>query len=101
MKHSLQAAAVRESPRYVDGTLENIGKLVNLLKPFARVPEHREILCQVEEVCDLRTPGAEQRAFAQLSPGAGEVCQLAQYGAHWRKGGRKWRKSCSAMCLLS
>ena len=76
LKHSLQAAAVRESLRYVGRNPgENIGKLVNLLKPFARVPEHREILCQVEEVWqdpENNWRRMTERAFAQLSPGVME-----------------------------
>ena len=89
LKHSLQAAAVRESLRYVGRNPgENIGKLVNLLKPFARVPEHRN-RCRVEEV--WQDPENNWRRMTKglcpiVTGSYGEVCHqfLAQCGAHWR-----------------
>lgn len=72
VKHSLQAAAVRETLRYVGRNPgENIGKLVNMVRPFARLPEHRAIIDQVESVWSdphNNWRRLTERGFAQLSP---------------------------------
>lgn len=60
VKHNFQAAALREALRYIKRSPEqNIARLLNLLRPFARDPKHREIMHQAEEVwADPRTTGA-------------------------------------------
>ena len=51
VKYSVQAAAVREALRYVRRNPEqNFARLINLVRPFVRMPWHREILQQADEM---------------------------------------------------
>jgi len=72
LKQTLQAAAVRETLRYVARNPgENIGRIFSLLRPFVRVPEQRAAFDQIE--AQWRNPDYNwrrmtERAFSQLSP---------------------------------
>lgn len=76
VKHTLQSAAVREALRYIQrNPEENITKLINLLKPFAILPQHREIMRQAVEVWadpDNNWRRLTERALRQLAPQAAE-----------------------------
>ncbi|MGI6625500.1 MAG: radical SAM protein [Limnochordia bacterium] len=72
VKHNLQAVALREGLRYIErNPEENIKRLVNLLRPFARLPEHKEVFTQIDELwADPQNNWRRltERAFAQLLP---------------------------------
>ena len=71
-KQSLQAAALRESLRYVRrNPEENFAMLLGLMSPFVRLTWHRKIIRQAVEMwadpvnnCHLLT----DRALRQLAP---------------------------------
>ncbi|NLM55607.1 MAG: radical SAM protein [Firmicutes bacterium] len=69
----MQTAAVRESLRYIGRNPgENVKRLVSILRPFAKVPEHRDIIDRAEAVWSDPANNWRrliERAFAQLSPG--------------------------------
>ena len=50
LKQSLQTAAVRESLRYIGRNPGNVKRLVSILRLFAKVPEHRDIIDRAEAV---------------------------------------------------
>lgn len=60
VKQSLQAAALRESLRYVRrNPEENFARLLGLIRPFARLPWHQEIIRQAGRCGRIpRTTGA-------------------------------------------
>jgi MoaA/NifB/PqqE/SkfB family radical SAM enzyme len=72
VKNSMQAAALRESLRYVQRNPgANVSKLINLFRPFARIPMHKEIIDQAEQIWkdpDNNIRRMVERAFSQLSP---------------------------------
>ena len=76
VKHNFQAAALREALRYIKRSPEqNIARLLNLLRPFARDPKHREIMHQAEEVwADPQNNWRRltERALHQLAPRVAE-----------------------------
>ena len=72
VKSSLQAAALREGLRYVQSNPgANVPRLINLLRPFARIPMHREIMVQAERLWNDPNNNVRkgvERGFRQLSP---------------------------------
>jgi len=76
VKYSVQAAALREALRYVRRNPEqNFARLINLVRPFVRMPWHREILQQADEM--WADPGNNwrrftERALRQLAPNVAE-----------------------------
>lgn len=76
VKQSLQAAALRESLRYVRRNPEqNFARLIALIRPFARLPWHREIIQQAGEMwADPQNNWRRftERALQQLAPNVAE-----------------------------
>ncbi|HPT83426.1 MAG TPA: radical SAM protein [Limnochordia bacterium] len=76
VKQSLQAAALREALRYVRRNPEqNFTRLISLIRPFARIPWHREIIGQAEAMwADPQNNWRKftERALRQLAPNVAE-----------------------------
>ena len=76
VKQSLQAAALRESLRYVRrNPEENFARLLGLIRPFARLPWHQEIIRQAGEMwADPQNNWRRltERALRQLAPKVSE-----------------------------
>lgn len=76
VKQSLQAAAVRESLRYVRRNPEqNFTRLIGLIRPFARIPWHKEVIRQAEAMwADPQNNWRRftERALRQLAPNVSE-----------------------------